>query len=309
MNHLFFIICLLFVKYSFACDCESKPEIDIRDLNDSPIVFSATLTQFENKEGVTNLTFSISKVYKGKLGKKPIRFSIAKEEVHDDVLHHIDTIFTGQKWIVFSTYFKKNDDLKLKLKQSNHTDFKNKEDLILKLKQSNHTDYCMLSKPITFEDPYLAFIEKVFQNRKSTNKIYFADSVAFAVGSLKNNFPTGIWKYYASKNLDHYWEGTYVRGRRDGIWIEKAVNYKEELVVICEKTYQSGILKEHIKYNYIGDKKMHETQGEKVKKRIIYSNNAVYSIWMHDIISNTTTIEYYKKDKLIDKKTRSGNFF
>ena len=171
MKYLLSIVFLLFVNFSFACECVAKPGINIKDLNDTDFIFTGILSQFEKVEGKIELTFQISNILKGRVNNKSIKFSIDKDKNHDDVFHHIDSIYKGQKWIIFSTIFQMNDKS------------------IYKLKESNDTDYCMLSKPLVDNDSYLLFINETFKNSNNSIKTYTKKKVVFAKGSLKNKFP------------------------------------------------------------------------------------------------------------------------
>jgi len=291
MKYLFLIIVMMTVKLGFACECEAKPNIDILDWNDSDVIFTATLTQFDNKDETTNLTFLISEIFKGKVNKKAISYSINKVKDHNNTFHHIDTIFVGQKWIIFSSNFTINNEISYMLKES------------------NESHYCILSRPILDNDSYLSFINKISQDSNNRNKSYYKNKATFAQGSLENKIPVGIWKYFNRNDLDHYWEGKYVNGKREGKWIQKTINSKKEKVVINEDIYDNGILKEQIKYNFINEKIEHNIYSEKGKQRIIYHKNTISSKWVYNKILNITTIEKYKDGKPIYKTERIGLIF
>lgn len=290
-NYLLSVMIMLFVNFSFACDCVAKPQIDIKDVNDSDFIFTGVLTQFETTNNATNLRFLVSKVLKGEIDEKSINYSVKINDNHDDVFHHIGAMFKGQKWIVFSTFSQKHND-------SVHT-----------FKTSNDMSYCMPSRPIIDNDSYLSFINETFQNPNSYHKTYYKKEKAVAYGSLENKIPVGKWKYYTRTDLDFYWEGEYVNGKRDKLWIEKAINYKNENVILKEEMYQNGVLKERVEYNYIEEKQMHEVYGEKTKERIRYYHNMISSKQIYDKISNTTTIETFKNGKAISKLVKNGDVF
>lgn len=244
MKYFLSAMCVIFFQFAFACDCVEKEGLDIKDWNDTDLIYKAKLTEIKKKGNEQYLTFSVSKVYKGKTNEKSIQYKVEVDNNHN-IFHHVDTMFKGQKWLIFSSSYEKNGKI------------------VLELNRSSNPSYCMLSKPIIRKDPYLDFINEIIENKNSSIVTYFKDSISFAVGSLKNSMPTGTWKYYTRKDLEHYWEGVYVDGKKDGKWVEKAKNYLNDIVVIIEEIYIMGHLKERIVYNYINEKINHTIYDEK----------------------------------------------
>lgn len=272
---------LLFSSYVlFACECENKVNLDVRDWNDSDVIFSAVLSQYSETLKFKKLTFSISTVYKGKVQKKTIQFYISNITNHL-ALHHVKKISVGQNWIVFAS----------KLMRNNSEYFK--------LVEGDKDGYCMLTKPIAKDDNYLSFIKQVKKTPFLKDHSFLKDKKIIAKGSLENLIPIGKWKYFNSAN--DYWEGDYNRGKKNGKWLHKASNFKKETVVIGLERYKDGKIKERIEYNYVGQKRLQEIYSDTIKKRIFYNNRFVSRIWIVNTIKRNTLIQTYKNGKLSDE--------
>jgi hypothetical protein len=277
-------------QVGFACDCEMKPILDIRDWNDSDIVFTGVLTQIVETEEIKNLTFSISTVYKGSKSENSIHFSVWQHEDHD-VFHHVRPMFVGQEWIVFGSSFMKNDEL------------------IYEFKEPSNKDYCLLIKPIDDNDPYVTFVKEIVKHPNTTDKTYYRDTVMFAVGNLENTVASGMWKYFESTKVNIYWEGYYVDGKRDGKWVQKAMYHEGQPIIIKEELYQNGRLKEHVRYTKMGETNYREHYGEMENKRTIYQDNVVTSTMTVDKVNNTTTISYYREGRITRSRVIKGRKF
>ncbi len=285
------IISLLLLQYSFACECIAKPKIDILDINNSDIVATAILSDIKYDENKTHLTFLLSKIYKGQASSKFIFYSVAKDKEHNAVFHHISTIFKGQKWIVFS---------------SNST-INGKE--VLQLSASTNHKYCMLSKPTTQKDPYLSYINTIIKTANNTHNTFYQNKTLIAKGRLKNMQPIGVWKYYSNTSLNHYWEGNYTNGKRDGVWKENTINFKNQNVIINKETYQNGNLKNRTNYNYVGEKQSYDTFEKTTNTRIKYYKTKISAILTYNKIEDCTTIEKFKNGKSISITTQNQNLF
>ncbi len=280
------------MQLGFACKCEPKAKIDIRDINDSDVIFIGILSKVDSTTAQsTHLAFSISKMLKGNIDTTSVSYDIKGDKNHAGIFHNIDTVFAGQKWIIFSTSTQVNGET------------------VHQLKKANSSNHCILSRPIIKNDPYLRYIKEVVKKRNHPNQKYYIGNDIFAEGSISNNSPVGVWKYYLGIDSNNYWEGTYIEGKREGLWQKKSINYLNEKVVISKEIYQSGILKERIEYNYIGEKRIHETFGEKLNRKTKYNKGAVFSEMVYHKDSDTTTIEYFKYGKSVNVIKREGKTF
>ena len=284
-------IFLCYTQLIFTCDCSLKPNVDIRDWNDTDLIFTGILTSVEDAATLKKLHFSIAKTYKGNPTKQSITFTITEHVLH--------TLFTyekgltkGEQWIVFS-----NTDL-TKSAQNKYT-----------FKKPNNSNYCSLSKPIITNDTYVTFVEDLYKHPNKKHKTYYKNKVLFAEGSLKNTLAVGTWKYYTEQGKDFYDEGIYDKGKRHGKWIKKAINFKKESVIILEEYYAYGALKERIVYNYINEKKRHEVYGDNINCKTWYKNNKVTQKWTVNKQENTTLMENFKDGKKIKTTIKNHQVF
>lgn len=284
-------ILLLFVtQFAFTCDCKTKQNLNIKDWNDSEIVFTGTLTNIKKTNEFQKLKFSITKIYKGKLNNKSIIFTIKNNQNHN-LLDHVENISKNQKWIIFSSIFKNEDTYTYELQNS-----------------KNH-HICILSRPIVNNDPYLNFIEKIKNNPNNTTKNYYQNKRLFASGTTKNSVAIGKWKYYTNQGMDYYLEGNYVNGKQHGKWIKKALNFKNESVTLNEDTYVDGLLKERVVFNYIQEKTSHEVYGKNLNIKTSYKNNKVFQKWIVNKNKNTTLVQTFNNGIIIKSITKNYKMF
>lgn len=279
MKNLFTFFLLFFSYLVFACECEKKPALDIKDWNDTDVIFSAVLSQYSQTLKFKKLTFSISRMYKGKVQKKEIQFYISNFTNHL-ALHHVDSIAVGQKWLVFATKSKRNN-----------TEY-------LTLLEGDTEGYCMLTRPVQENDNYSAFIKQIRKRPFVKDHTFLTERTIVARGSLENLIPVGSWKYFNS--LNDFWEGQYLKGKRNGKWFHKAVNFKKEKVIVGYKQYDHGVLKERIQNNYLGQKQIHEVFGDTLKTRTFYNGRFITQVWTVNTLKKTTLVERYKNGKRID---------
>lgn len=289
MKFILNLLILLFsIQTAFACECDNKTQLDIRDWNDTEIILTGILTKYSETKKVKNLTFSVSRIYKGKILTKNISFQVLKDEDHE-ALHHVEKIQLGQKWILFASKSIKN------------------KNIFYQLNEESEDGFCMLSKPIKEQDPYLNFIKKTLKKPFLREHAFYKNQKIFAKGSIQNLEAIGLWKYYISKT--NYWEGNYSNGKRNGKWIHKAVNFKNEGVTIGVETYKNGELTERIQYNYVGQKKLQEIYNKTTKTRIFYQGRYISAKWIVDRIQKTTLVENYKNGKLFDSIKQNKELF
>ena len=287
---LFYTAALFLLSFHivFACECDNKTSLDIKDWNDTEIIFTGVLTKFSETNGVKNLTFTISRIYKGSIHKKFIDFRAFKEE-DEEALHHVEKISLGQTWVVFASKNLKNNTI------------------TYTLNEETDDGYCMLTRPINEQDSHLTFIKNIVKKPYLKDYTFYNGKRIFAKGSIQNLQPIGAWKYFSSDN--DYWEGNYSNGKRNGKWLHTAKNYKKQNVTIGFDNYTNGKLKERVEYNYVGQKVLHEFHTETTKTRFFYHNKFISSKWIVDKVKRTTLIEKYKNGKLLNTTKKEGILF
>ena len=293
MKFLLVLLSLFFFKINFACNCQVKPELDIKDWNDTEAIFTGELINIEKTATIKKLTFLVKNKYKGDFKKQKINFNIPTKN-HSQIFDYENEMFLGQQWILFAKTYNYNDDQKFKLLETSDR-------------------FCMRSRPFILNgsDPYINFINELNHRSNLKNQTYFnKHNTPIATGSIKNKLAEGYWKYYLSTSMkNNYWEGYYKKGKRVKNWYRKAINFKNDLVVIEQIIYDDGLKKEHIKYNYINEKKSHIIYENDKRFKFKYSNNQLILKMTYYKKNNSTIIEYFKNGKITSSKTKQGRFF
>ena len=292
MKILLTIITLLNVNYIIGCNCPAKPHLDIKDWNDTEVIFTGELTKIVKTATVKKLTFFVKKLHKGDLKNQKVNFIIPSKN-HNQIFDYENEMFLGQQWILFAKTYDYNGVQKIKLKESSD-------------------QFCMRSRPLikNDDDPYINFINKFNSTPNIENQTYYIDFKPIATGTIKNKLPEGNWKYYLSNNIENnYWEGFYKKGKQINTWVRKAINFKNEKVVIEKISYDKGVKKEHIKYNYINEIKVHIIYEKDKMYKFKYSNNQLILKMTYSVKTDSTSIEQYKNGNLSSLKTKKGRFF
>jgi len=246
---------------SQACNCQPTEKIDIKTVNDAENIFVAKLLGHARVPQATKLEFELIESIKGK-NRKKLTVYIKKHKG----MHHVDTLYSDQEWIVFGRFEK--------VRGKKYFRF-----------TSVSSDFCATSRPLKPNDTYLEFLNDVLANIGKQS--YKKDDTIFAIGRLKNGAPVGKWIY--SMVANYYWEGQYKKGKRSGWWFYKFSGSSEKTLTLEKWKYKCGNLVGKYVYNYIGELRSEEHHTEDEIRTTFYNNGRVWLKIIKDLETEKTT--------------------
>ncbi len=302
----YFILTLIFsfsnAITTEACSCSAQPSLDIRSLNDSELIFTATLLEYKIGMSAVSLKLKPLQVYKGDLK---------------------DTIFIYLKPKNIHTFFNKSVKFN---KEENWIIFARKKAIgnktYYRLTDSEGSSFCALSRPVEKnpeKDSYLKFLVKKAKQPNGFQQIFDAEDKLIAEGSYENNRPIEVWKYYRTNGRPDI-SGEYKFGKKNGVWIKYNSSTKGTPRVIQKRIYDQGELKEIHDLNYSGTvlfKKFlsdtaeirHYFFGDGTINSIIHKRLEYDSMRTTSFHKNGTIREekYFKEKKLLRKNIYNEN--
>lgn len=217
-----------------ACSCKNKSIPDIMDLNDSELIFTATLLKYEIGMAAGSLQFMPKYKYKGTL-EDTITIYFQPQNAH--LVFNKDVKFQeNQDWIVFA---------RIKTKG---------ERKYYRLIETDGSNFCALSRPVKKnqeKDEYLDFLAQNGNQPDGFKKFFNGEKELSAEGFFINNAPSMEWKYYHSGGKPNI-SGEYKSGKREGEWLKYTTNSKGETTVIQKRYYNQGVLTEIQDLRYSG---------------------------------------------------------
>ncbi len=274
-----------------ACSCREKLSPTVMDLNDSELVFTATLLEYKIGMAVVSLKFRTNHGYKGTLDQV-VTFYFKPKIGH--TLFNKDVKFEEQEdWIIFArkkvigerSYYRLIDD--------------------------GGGKYCALSRPIMGnpdKDPYLLYLAKMEKQTNGFQKFYNEEDLLIAEGKYEDNNPISEWKYYKPSG-ELQISGNYMFGKREGEWLKYTTTSKVKDVVIQKRFYHQGELREIHDLKYSGSvtfKKILSDTAE-IRHYLNHDGSVKSSIHKNKDDNSMNTINYYDNGVIREKKYFIGN--
>lgn len=230
---LVFVLFLIAVGTSYACECEPKDKLDISDWNNTELIMEAELVLYKKSFQAVHMKFDFHKLHKGEEPPTQIDIFIPNNKQHS-LLHAIPNPKVGESWILF---------IRKEIKENK---------TFYRIQDSSDVDFCGLSRPIKDDDGYLVFLEDVFNTSEGMREYFNHDNQLVAKGMFQKHIPEGKWEYHdhASKS---YFTGKYKNGKKDGEWEKYTYAFKEEHILLDIYRYDNGKLKTSKHFNYIGE--------------------------------------------------------
>lgn len=280
-----------------ACTCKEKPKPDIRDFNDSELIFTATLAEYKIGMSAGVLVFHPKQIFKGDGLPAHLPMYFSPQNTH--LLFNKDVKFKEQQdWIVFAR--------KISVGSREYIRFIEAESI----------QYCALTRPLKEDqdgDPYLAFLRETGEFPDGYHCIFDAKDILVAEGNYKDNYPVAEWQYYQSDG-DPDITGNYEAGKREGEWQKYTRILKGEPMVIQKRFYHQGTLTEIHDLNYSGNISFKKMLTDSTEIRHYFDENSVLISITHrnkDYNSMKTTTffhnggikeqKFFQRSKLIQK--------
>lgn len=280
-----------------ACTCKAKPKPDIRDYNDTELIFTATLLEYKIGMSAGILIFQPKQIFKGDSLPSPLPMYFSPQNTH--LLFNKDVKFKEQQdWIVFAR--------KISVGSREYIRFVEAESI----------KYCPLTRPLEEDadsDPYLEFLIQTGEFPDGHQCIYDAHNILVAEGNYKDNYPVNEWHYYQPDG-DPDITGNYESGKREGEWQKYTRIMKGDPRVIQKRFYHQGTLTEIHDLNYSGNISFKKMLTDSTEIRHYFDENSVLKSIVHrnkDYDSMKTTTFYpqggikeqkfFQRSKLIRK--------
>lgn len=301
MIHLFrqfllfpLVLLCVSIPVSKGCSCSEKPELDIRDLNDAELIFTATLEKYKIGMSAGVLTFKTKEVFKGNIEETITIYFQAKT---GHTLFNKSVKFIEEKdWIIFA-----------RKKVVGDREY-------YRLIEVESSEYCSLSRPVkekSKEDNYLKYLAKNGKQADGFQEILDARDIVIAEGTYKNNAPMMNWKYFRPDGRIEF-SGEYKSGKREGEWLKYSTTSKGKSIVIQKRFYRQGRLREIHDLKYSGSVSFKKFLSDSTEIRhYLYDDGRINCITnknkdedtMHTLIFYKNGIKreekYFKADKLI----------
>jgi antitoxin component YwqK of YwqJK toxin-antitoxin module len=285
-----------------ACSCSAQSNLSIMNLNDSELIFTATLLEYRVGMGAGSLVFKPKHIYKGTL-EETITIYFKPKNGH--TLFNKSVQFQEQKdWIVFARK-------KVVAERKYY-----------RLMDSEGSSYCALTRPIEKDakkDAYLDFLSTMGRQADGYQKIYNEQNILIAEGKYENNRPIKEWKYYQTDGRP-FISGGYKDGKKFGEWLKYTSSSKGSAVVIQKKYYDQGELKEIHDLRYSGAVSFKKFLSDTTEIRhYLFEDGTLNSVTYRnkeDNSMNTTSYyksgiireeKYFEEDKLIYKYIYNEN--
>ena len=256
---------------TWACNCIPKTEIDIRDWNDTEYIFKGKLIAHQKMPAFTKLEFELITSIKGDNKEKVTTYI----KGHSG-LHHVDTFYINQEWIVFGQ----------------EEEIRDKKYFRFVYAGDNH---CATSRPIKKEDNYLSFMSGIID--RNGKQSFTKDGTIYASGDMKKGIPKGKWTYLGPGS--YRWEGKYKKGKRSGKWLLKGMNISNEMITIEKAEYKCGKPESIIYYNFVGVIRREEFFDEDQDITNIYRNGHIAIKIVVDHEADTRTRYYYENGEVV----------
>lgn len=273
---LIWVLSIGIPAYIHACNCEVRNSFNIRDWNDTPIIFKAILNDYVRTNQFVKLSFNQINTIKGVV-KDEITIYVKTNESHT-LVHGISQYQSGDTWLVFAE----------------KEIIGNKK--YIRLLDSEDSAFCALSKPISSgDDLLLNYIESVAN--ASINLVKEESDNLLSIGKLKHGLPHGKWKYKYPSGTICLME--YKRGVKSGLeqYFNADLNgqyqkTKEVFYVDNRKQYlktyhTDGILSEWIVY------------GKEENFLLRFRSKHLIGKWVYNKLTGKTTA-YLKKKKGVE---------
>lgn len=268
MLRLILLFFLSIGSYSLlnGCNCQIRTSYNIKDWNDTPIIFEAELVDFIQTTQFIKLTFNQIKTLKGSV-KKKISIFVKLNESHT-LIHGIERYQLGDKWVVFS--------------EVEHIGKKK----YLRLFDSEDSAYCALSRPITSNDSKLH--DFLVQAPTLNSKLYQEQrSGLTSIGKIRNGVPKGQWKY--AYDTGSHLISQYKNGLKHGAEKFFQVNHEHSSSITKEISYVNG-KKEYLKtFDHDGKVREWIVYGSTENFLLRFRDGHVVGKWLYNKKSGITT--------------------
>ena len=169
------LILLASIDNITACSCKAQPELTVMQMNDSELIFTATLEEYKIGMAAGSLKLKPKQVYKGAL-EESITIYFKLKDSH--TLFSKSVKFEEQKdWIIFAR--------KKVIGERKY----------YRLIDSEISTFCALSRPVIEKkggDSFLRFLNETGNQSNGEKQFSDSENNLIAKGFYKENAPTGF---------------------------------------------------------------------------------------------------------------------